>query len=74
MKFTPPTPVIETTMFSRDSSTQGYYTIAQLEQVRREAIEEWAKVCEDESCSCCWTEDATELAAHLQDKILALKE
>ena len=40
---------------------------------RVQALEDAAVVCENESCSCCWTEDATEMASHLQDAIRALK-
>lgn len=50
------------------------YNEAQLNQAIADALEEAAKVCEDESCSCCWTEDATEMASHLQDAIRKLKE
>ena len=46
--------------------------LRQPDAMRSAVIEECAKVCEDEACSCCWTEDATELAAHLQDKIREL--
>ena len=45
-----------------------------LAAARVAALEEAAKVCEHESCSCCWTEDATELASHLTDSIRALIE
>jgi hypothetical protein len=40
---------------------------------RLKALEDAAVVCENESCSCCWTEDATEMASHLQDAIRELK-
>jgi len=35
-----PKAAIETTAFSRDSSTQSYYTEAQMLQFRRDALEE----------------------------------
>lgn len=53
MTYTPPEPAISTTAFSRDSSTQGYFSTAQLrsevERVRRETLEEAAKVCDDKA-------------------------
>ena len=39
---------------------------------RREALEEAAKVCEDEICSCCWDADAEAAATHLAECIRAL--
>jgi hypothetical protein len=41
-----PKPAIETTAFSRDSSTQPYYTEAQMTQFRRDALEEAALLVE----------------------------
>jgi hypothetical protein len=40
-----PKPAIETTAFSRDSSTQPYYTAEQMLQFRRDALEECVQVC-----------------------------
>lgn len=44
-----PKAAIETTAFSRDSSTQSYYTEAQLKQAVRDALEEAAKRCKAEA-------------------------
>lgn len=49
------------------------YTVTAIAAARVKALEDAAVVCENESCSCCWTEDATEMASHLQDAIRALK-
>ena len=60
-----------------DGVAIGYYSLDQLTTTitaaRVKALEDAALVCENESCSCCWTEDATEMASHLQDEICKLK-
>ena len=49
------------------------YTEAQMLALRATTVEACAKVCESEACSCCWTEDATEMAAHLTDAIRGME-
>lgn len=71
--------VVSDTFMVRPGDTVTHepaYSLDQLQTAiaaaRVMAIKEAAKVCENESCSCCWTEDATEMASHLQDAIRAL--
>lgn len=42
-------------------------------QIRDNALEEAAKVCEREICNCCWDDEGIFAAEHLADKIRSLK-
>lgn len=51
-----------------------YYTDEQMKQVILDALEKAATICEDEICSCCWSEEQLVAAEHLASRIREVKE